>query len=239
MRHTPSRTVLLILLLMAAASFEDAVAQRTVTVMGEGVMTVLPDQAVVRFGIVSTSSSPEEARAMNASAAAAALNEVRGLGVADNHIRVDRLQLQPERRYNPETRTYDQIGFEAIRDVSVTLTDLDQLPILVARIVQSGANRLNGITYELSDRESILQEALKLAAQNARLKANLLATTLGATLGPVSQISEQGIQIPRPSFRLDEAVMMSARSDAPPNPAAFASGEMEVRATVTVVFLLD
>jgi uncharacterized protein len=236
-----ARAVLLLTILFtAAASFQDASGQRTVSVIGEGVVRVMPDQAVVRFGVVATSENPEEARELNARAASAAMDQVRSLGIEERHIRLERLQIQPERRYNQQTRNYDQIGFEAIREVSVTLTDLDQLPVLVARIVQNGANRLNGITYEISDREAVRRSALVEAAGNARVKADLLAVALGATLGAVSQISEQGAQIPRPMVRMDEITVSALRSaDAAPEPAAYASGEIEVRATVTVVYFLN
>jgi uncharacterized protein YggE len=185
----------------------------TVSVNGEGVVTVDPDQAIVRFGV--TTSHEEK------------------------NLRVEGLRLQPKQRYNQTTRQYEQIGFEAVREVRVTLDDIDQLPVVVATVIQKGANRLNGIAYDLADRETVRHEALRLAAANARVKARLLAETLGARLGTVRNINEQGVQFPGPQYMMAEAdVALRSAGSAPPEPDAYASGQIEVRATVSVVFNL-
>ena len=61
-------------LFIAAASPMDSQAQRTVSVQGEGIITVIPDRAIVNFGITTTDLDVEEARAENEAAAASAMN---------------------------------------------------------------------------------------------------------------------------------------------------------------------
>lgn len=219
-----------------ALSSDTYAQSRQVTVQGEGTVTVDPDEAVVRFGVVTVNADPERARALNAEAAARAMNAIRDLGVEERHIKLETLRLQPRQEYNRQAQRYEEKGFEAVREVRVTLKDLDQLPVLVSRIVQQGANRLNNISYGLSDRETVRQQALVEAAKNARIKAALLAETLGSELGPVREINENGVQIPQPRF---EASMQVARmADAAPEPDAYASGQIEVVARVTVAFYL-
>ncbi|MFT4605158.1 MAG: hypothetical protein ACI9W4_001897 [Rhodothermales bacterium] len=227
------------IMLTAAAASQDTSAQaRRVTVQGEGTVSVEPDQAVVKFGIVTQDEDPEQARARNATASASAMNKVRALGVAETDIRLQTLRLQPRQEYNRETRNYVQVGFEAVREVEVTLTDLEQLPKLIAEIVQGGANRLNGVTYDLSDRESVSQEALRAAALNAKSKAALLTETLGGSLGVVLDIAENGVQIPRPMIQMESMAMARSADAAAPEPEAYASGQIEVVARVTVTFAI-
>jgi uncharacterized protein YggE len=164
------------------------------------------------------------------------MNAVRALDIPEEKIKMEGLQLQPWREYNPKTRQYDEKGFEATRRVSVVLDDLEQLPTLVARVVQQGANRLQGINYELQDRESVRNDALREAAENARDKARLLAETLGARLGPVRMINEQSFSMPPMRVRSAEMTAMAAKADAQPEPDAYAAGEMEVTASVQVSF---
>lgn len=236
-RVSIASAILASLLYIQPASAQDM--PPTVSVNGEGIVRVDPDQAVVRFGVTTSHENPEEARRLNAAASREAMNAVRDLGVEEHNLRVEGLRLQPKQRYNSTTRQYEQIGFEAVRDVRVTLEDLDLLPVVVARVVQEGANRLNGIEYELADREAIRHEALQLAAENARVKARLLAETLGARLGTVRTIRENGVQFPIQQYRMQEAdVAMRAAADAAPEPDAYASGQIEVHATVGVVFNL-
>ena len=211
---------------------------RTISVQGEGTVNVAPDRAVVRFGVVSEAETAEAARSQNADAAARSMNAVRDLGIPDNRIRMEALQLQPRREYNPETRQREEKGYEATRQIVVNVDSLDRLSVLVTRVVQEGANRLSGIQYDLSDRDAVRNDALREAAEAAQAKADLLATALGASLGPVQQIREQSFSFPRPMMRMEAAAMKTA-DQAAPQPDAYAAGEIEVSASVQVTFALQ
>jgi uncharacterized protein YggE len=213
-------------------------SERTVRVSGEATVKAVPDQATVRFGIVSEAETAEAARAQNAEAARRAMNAVRELDVPEEKMRMESLRLQPRYEYDPQTDRRKEDGYEATRQVVVELTDLEQLPTLVARVVQQGANRLEGINYELSDRSSIRNEALRTAASNARDKARLLVGALDASLGPVRQISEESFGFDEPQPRVRMAFAKSAEANAEPEPDAYAAGEIEVTARVQVVFEL-
>jgi hypothetical protein len=234
-------TLFLLLLWAAPVHAQGSDSQpRTVRVSGEATVTAAPDQATVRFGIVSRAKTAEAARAQNAEAAKTAMNAVRELDVPESKMRMEMLRLQPRREYNPKTEQHEMKGYEASRQVVVEVSDLEQLPTLVTRVVQGGANRLEGIDYGLRDRTSLRNDALRQAAQNARDKAQLLASTLGTALGPVQQIDEQSFGFNEPSPRVQ--MKFSARAateDAAPEPDAYAAGEIEVSATVQVVFLLQ
>ena len=211
---------------------------RMVHVTGESSVRVAPDQATVRFGIVSEAETAEAARTQNAQAAKRAMNAVRDLDVPAEQMRMESLRLQPRREYNPETREHEDKGYKATRQVVVELSDLEQLPRLVTRVVQQGANRVDGISYGLSDRSAPRNEALQQAARTARDKAELLATTLGAEVGPVQQIQEQSFGFDQPQPRVEMQYAKSAQADAAPEPDAYAAGEIEVSATVQVTFVL-
>lgn len=244
MKWTLSRTILTLILGTGMVSVsmaqntrtQDIVAgTRAVTVTGYGSIRAQPDMATVRFGVVTIDVDPEAARSQNASASAAAMNAIRALGVEDRKIRLDVLRLEPFREYDAETRRYIDKGFQAVRQVSVRLEDLDLLPAMIAEVVQQGANRIQGITYGIQDREAYEFEALRDALESARSKAGIMVETLGAELGTVLRIREQGVNIPAPQIQFERA--MSAKADAP-EPAAYASGEMEITATVSVSFAI-
>jgi uncharacterized protein len=225
----------MMLAIPALASAQDG-DRRIVSVSGEGIYRVEPDMAVVRFGVVTHSDSPEEARRLNAAASREAINAVRELGIEERRIRMESLRLQPRREYIQETRRWEERGFEAVRDVVVNVDDIDRLPEVVTRVVQRGANRLNQVAYELSDREHARNEALRIAVENARSKAEVMVGVLGVSLGPVRTISEQQFDFPRPMYRAMDMAMASP--EAAPEPEAYASGEIEVRATVQLEFYL-
>lgn len=209
---------------------------RTVTVSGEGRLSVQPDKATVRFGVVTRHADPVQARRQNAEAAREVLNAVRRLGIAERKIQLQALSLQPVREYNQQTQRWEEHGYEAAREVVVEVEDLEVLPDVVAQVVDKGANRLNGLAYDLKDRDRLRNEALQQAVLHARDKATLMATTLGATLGPVLQIAEQGVVVPQPVLRMER---MAAKPMADSSePEAYAAGEIEITATVQLVFEL-
>lgn len=221
----------------ATAQDASSAPDRTVTVSGEGQASAAPDRATVRFGIVTRAQEAPAAREQNADAAARAMNAVRELGVDDEDLRMESLTLQRRTRFNPDTRQQEDLGYEATRQVVVDVTDLEMLPRLIARVVDRGANRLDGIQYELSDEASVRNEALRKAAENARDKARTLAETLGAELGPVRQINEQNFSAPRPQ-RMMAMDAMSAKQESDGNPDAYAAGRIEIDVTIQVAFEL-
>jgi len=233
-----SRLVLAVVILLVSGLALPASAQNaTISVSARGVIKTEPDMATVRFSIVTSGDTPSEAQGGNAEASASAMNAVRELGIAEADIQMDNLQLMPQREYDQERRVYIENGFEAARSVEVHVRDLDQLPELMSRLVETGANRINSVQYGLDDRDQVELDALALAVRRAREKAVVMAGALDERLGAVWQISEQGISVPQPMLRMDAMEMASMSKDA--NPDAFAAGELEVSASVTVVFLLS
>ncbi len=232
--------VLVCTLFLAGLTVLPATAQdkdrAVVTVSGEGSVTTQPDQVVVRFGVVTQAETAEQARSQNASSAKNALNAVRALDVPEEKMRMERLRLQPRYEYNDEENRRELVGYEATRQVVVELDRLEVLPQLVADIVESGANRVDNIDYQLSDRTQFRNEALREAAEAARDKARLLAQTLDAKLGPVRTINEQSFDFVRPQPEIARVAMAKAGDTGQAEPEAYAAGEIEVSAQVQVAF---
>ncbi len=212
-----------------------AMTPRSVTVSGEGAAEAMPDQATVRFGVVTLADDPEVAREQNAEASAGAMNAVRELGIPEEDLQLETLRLQP--RYDYDDGERELLGYEAERRVRVEVDDLELVPTLVAEVVQQGANRLQGISYGLEDRAQTRNEALREAAQEARAKAEVLAQALDAEVSQVLQINEQGYEPPRPVMY--QAMARAESADAAPEPDAFAPGRIEVEARVQVTFALE
>ncbi|ACY48344.1 SIMPL domain-containing protein [Rhodothermus marinus] len=208
----------------------------TITVQGEGVVRVQPDRATLRFAVVTRDLDPEQARRRNAEASRRALNAVRALGIDERKLHLEALTLHPMREYNPDLRRWEEKGYEVQRVLRVELDDLDRLPEVVARVVQQGANRLQGIQYDVSNREAVRLAALQAAVRNAREKARQMLAELNREVGDPIRITEQALEFPRPLWRADVAALRTA--EAAPEPEAYAAGEIEVRARVEITFAI-
>lgn len=235
-------TSLLLLMSTATSQAQDGSSQapRTATVSGTGEASAVPDQATVRFAIETEAEDAETARGQNATAARNAMNAARSFDIPDEDIQMESLRLQPRREYNRETGKTEDLGYVALRTVRVQVSDLDDLPGMIAEVINKGANRLEGVEYDLEDRTPVRNEALRKAAESARSKADLLAQTLGASLGAVQQINEQSFSSPQPRMNVQlEAMSMRSADNAAPEPDAFAAGQITVTAQIQVTFLLE
>ena len=169
---------------------------RTLSVAGEGILQVVPDKATVRFAVSTRHKDPEDARRLNAETSKQAMNAVRELNIEERKMKMQGLRLNPVHEYNQKQKRNEQVGYEAQRELTVEVEDLDTLPSLVSIVVQSGANRLQGVEYGLQDKEAARNQALVQAIEKARNKAQLMASTLSVELGNVLQVTEQSSGAP-------------------------------------------
>jgi uncharacterized protein YggE len=206
---------------------------------GFGTVMVEPDQATLSFSIVTEHENPQTAMRLNEEASGSALRAVRGLGIADRHLKVQNIRLEPKREWDEPNRRWKELGFEARRFVSVTMTDLDVLPNLVSAVVDEGANRLEHLQYELADRSTAELEALGKAVTNAKARAMAMAAALGSTHVVALRVIEEGASMPEPvlmarSFAKDEMAEMGGT----PDPTAWSGGLIEVRVAVSAEFAI-
>ncbi len=199
-----------------------------ISVSGEGVVSVSPDRARIRVGVVTRAATAPETLRQHEQDVLRVLTRVRQLGVADRDIRIESLSLGEN--YGENGRD----GYVAQRTVTVTLDTLRLVPDLVAAVVSEGANQLQGIDYVVRDTREAEAQALDRAVADARAKAERIASASGVALGRVVGVQEAGapqVGPPRPMFARAEA------SDAvAPTPGAYSAGSNDVVARVTVQF---
>ncbi|WP_136066760.1 SIMPL domain-containing protein [Modicisalibacter radicis] len=120
------------------------------------------------------------------------------------------------------------------RPISLRIDDLSRLPTILDALTQAGVDALDGVTYDLKDRDAATDKALSQALEKARHKARLMAETLDIQLGRVVQVEETGA--PRYSPQ-----MMSMRSDAMESKAApeYRPGEITLDASVRVAWEIE
>jgi uncharacterized protein YggE len=73
--------------------------------------------------------------------------------------------------------------------VNVTVRDLSVLGKLLDGVVRAGANSINGINFDVTDKTQAITEARKLAIEDARATAQELAAAAGVTLGDIYSLN--------------------------------------------------
>ena len=159
---------------------------RTLSVQGTGAAAGRPDMANASAGIESRGKTPEEALGANTKAMNTLMAAIKRHGVADRDIETSSFNVSPIYAQQANQRgTLNIEGYQVSNQVSVRLRDLDKLGGLLSSLVEAGANRLHGVSFEIADPAKLQDDARKAAIADARKRAELYATAAGSN-GPAS-----------------------------------------------------
>lgn len=202
----------------------------TIQVTSSAERSAPPDRATVRFAVVATGDSADDARsrvAENASSVRAALEET---GVADDDVRTayyDISVVYGENRSDIE-------GYRAVHAFAVDIeSDADELGnqtgSVVDTVVQNGADRIEGVEFGLTEetRSDLRQEALERAMTSADRDAETLAAASGLTITGVQSVStsDDGVRPVEVAYQEDAAAA-----------TVIEPGQVTVSATVSVTY---
>lgn len=205
-------------------------AQQTpsVDVTGEGTVSVVPDQVTIRVRVENTGKNAKDLKKQNDAVVSEVLRFLRKSDIPDGDVTTDYIRLSKNYEYN--TKTYNYAANQAI---SVHLKDLGKYETIMNGLMESGINRIDGISFASSRQAEIESQARNKAIQHAKMKATEYATALGQSIGKAISISEfQATVTPQPMMR---AMAM----DAGAADQTVAPGEMDVRVRVNVRFTLN
>jgi uncharacterized protein YggE len=198
---------------------------------GEGVVKRAPDRAWLQVTVESRARSPREAQKLNADVMSAVLQKLRGSGLKDDAIQTRGYDLQPEYDYNNGRQTLR--GYLARNSLEVRVDELARVGELLDLAVTSGATSVGNVRFDLKDRAGAEREAIRLAVEDARKRADAAASGAGMKVERVVRIEEQRARITPPPMpmMMERAALAADSAAAPP----VAPGELEIRASVTLV----
>lgn len=207
-------------------------ASGTLVVVGDGVIAVTPDMATIQVGITSEAETAGEALDETSVVTGELLTLLSEMGIEQRDLQTSNLSLSPiwsDRgsggSYDPEIR-----GYRADNTVRVRVRAIGDLGAILDDIVTNGANRFNGLSFDVQDPRPLEDQAKVAAVQDAQAKAALIADAAGVTLGRILSIGEAGAQPPGPMPMIEAARVTSV---------PVASGELEIRAQVTIVYAIS
>lgn len=160
----------------------------TLQVIGRGRVSVAPSRALISTVAEGIGSSPAEAE----QAAGSIYDAIRR---AMNQLGFETIpgpfSLNPRWDYPPEGGPVPS-GFEARRNVDVVVRDVSRLGEAVQALLDAGVTMIYNVSYSAEGRTDAGQEATRLALEDARQKAELIARQTGLRLGPMLSITADG-----------------------------------------------
>jgi uncharacterized protein YggE len=171
-------------------SAQEKRTERTVTVGASGMVSVEPDIAHIATGVLSEAETAREALQRNSAAMKKVVDGLKGAGIDPKDVQTSRFGIDPRYDQPKDGRTARITGYRVVNQVRITARDISKLGELLDLVVTLGANQAGGISFDVSNAETLKDEARRQAIANALRRAKLFAEAAGATVGDVLTIAE-------------------------------------------------
>lgn len=209
--------------------------RNSVTVTGEGKIYAPSDEATILFGVRTVRNTASNAMSENSQVTAKAISTLRAQGLTEDEISTGNISLYPQQDFR-EGRAPHIISYTAENRVIVRTKKLDKLGAIIDSATKAGATDVSDLRFQLSEDNKAKQDALRIAIQNAKKKAEALAREMGVSVGSPITISE-GIQTTPivPLVNESRMALDVAGQAAPP----VLPQDVQVNALVTVSFNMN
>ena len=161
-----------------------------ITVSGAGEANADPDMVEIDVGVAVLADTVEAATRASAERAEAVTSALTAGGVRVEDMATTEYTIRPEYDYSSSQQRL--LGYRVSNTVRAKLRDIASTGPLLDSIASAGGDetRVNGLSFGVADETSLLAKAREAAWNDARTKAEQLATLSGHTLGKATSITE-------------------------------------------------
>jgi uncharacterized protein len=157
-----------------------------ISVFASALVRVSPDSATIRAAITRLEDKPSDAFAEARRAAHSVTDFLRKTPVKESGL--SRISLSQQYRFlNNERRP---IGYVARIDLTVVLSELDQIEVIVSGLVDAGPNEITSTEFHTVKLKELRARARELAMHAARDKADIYAAAGRVRVGEILHIQD-------------------------------------------------
>ncbi len=182
-----------IALAVLSATFATAQVSTTrppyVKAVGQGSVSVQPDQAKIDFSVITTAATAQAAASQNATQASGLIAALQALLGSSGNTQTIGYSLSPNYNYPPGGNPV-LTGYTASNTIEVTASDLSMVGAIIDTGVGAGATNVQSLQFSLKNPDPVVQQALKLATAQAKAHADAMASGVGMHSGAVHSIQE-------------------------------------------------
>lgn len=206
-----------------------------IVVTGVGEVAVAPDMATVTLTVLRQGDTARLALDAANDATRAVIAALKEEGIADRDLQTTGLSVQPDYVYPQpsDPAAPPRISsYRVLNTITARLRDLSKVGAIIDRAVTLGVNQGGDIVFGNADPKPAVEQARKLAVEDARARAEVLAQAAGARLGGLVEIVEGGGgEPPRP---IDAKILRMEAADAVPVEAGENSYRVQVQVTWSI-----
>ena len=214
-------------------------SEETISVNGQSVVKATPNLVGIYFNIETNADTSESAVTKNSEILKILKSSLIVLNIPEDKITTESFNVYPDYIYTNTGRKDN--GYKASHQIKIQLStdDTNQIGEIIDAGVRAGAG-ISYINFELSQeiQNDYKSEALKLAAQDARIKAESVAEGFDKELGKlVSTRVDNYNYYPWEIYTADAGVSSTVSAEmAKSTVVDIQPGEREISASVTAVY---
>ena len=209
--------------------------QPHISVRGNGVVSAKPDMVNLQVGVQIQNASLDGAQTEAATKADAIVNQLKAAGIEEKDISTAQYNVEPVMNYR-ENEPPTVTGFRVTNIMNVKVRDITKAGKLIDDMVKSGANTIYGLSFSFSDPTAVMKQAREQAMNDAKAKAQELASLGGVALGAPIVIDDGGANVP--PIIMDQAMNAGAERSVAAMAPPINPGQQEIRVDVTVIYAI-
>jgi uncharacterized protein YggE len=181
----------------------DVTSENSITVSGQGIVYAKPDVGYVNVGVEIQRLTAKEASEENAKIMNQIVSALLKLGVKEDDLTTLDYSIQPVYNY-PEKEAPVLVGYMVRNNLSIKITkklangDLDTgfLSEVLDAATSNGANVISGLSFDISNKDELKLEAIKLAMEDAKKKAEAALEVVDEKIKGVAEINISDVYYP-------------------------------------------
>lgn len=208
---------------------------KTITVNGTGTVNLDPDIVHVTVGVSTTDRDISTSVNKNTEIVGAITDALLGAGIAQEDLNTLNYSMYSSQVYDSETDSFLEGVYNYYVDYSyrVTVRDISTLNEILNLCIDNGANGINGIEFDSSQRNEAVDLAREYAIENAADKAENIAEKIGVELSGIISVDARDSQSLTGTInrsQVNDYMAMGGSGTAP------VSGTLSVSADVSIVY---
>lgn len=156
-------------------------------VAGMGVIEAEPDMAILNGSIVTQEEEASLSQKKNNELTKNVITAMLEAGIDEKDLQTVSYNVSPVYTYRSGEEP-KLIGYKTVHQLSISVKDLEALGSIIDLAMETGVNQIQGIRFDMQNREDLQRQAIAAATMDARVKAETAIKPEGMSIVELQEL---------------------------------------------------